>query len=97
MAKNIVICCDGNRVTKRLPFPLHFPVVWVIGLHHVEQSGEYVYFAAQLELRDGNAPTWLIRIAADFFRLDGATASTVADRTIHEPTAIEFLKRKKDR
>ena len=55
-----------NRVAKALPNPLHFAAVWVVGLHHVEQSGEYVYGANQLDVSDGNAPMWLIRIAVDF-------------------------------
>jgi hypothetical protein len=55
-----------NRVAKALPNPLHFAAVWVVGLHHVEQSGKYVYGATQLDVSDGNAPMWLIRIAVDF-------------------------------
>jgi hypothetical protein len=54
-----------NRVAKQLPNPLHFAVVWVVGLHHSE-SGEYTYGVTQLTLDDGNAPTFLIRIANDF-------------------------------
>jgi hypothetical protein len=54
-----------TRVAKQLPDPLHFEVVWVAGLHHVE-NGEYIYSVAQLELREGQAPTWLVRIAKDF-------------------------------
>jgi hypothetical protein len=54
-----------NRVTKQLPDPLHFAVVWVVGLHHIE-AGEYVYSVTQLDMSDGDAPIWLIRIAGDF-------------------------------
>jgi hypothetical protein len=54
-----------NRVAKQLPNPLHFAVVWVVGLHNVE-SEEYIYGVAQLTLDEGNAPTLLIRIASDF-------------------------------
>jgi hypothetical protein len=31
-----------NRVARRLPAPLHFAAVWVVGLQRVEASGEYV-------------------------------------------------------
>lgn len=54
-----------TRVTRQLPDPLYFEVVWVVALHHVE-DGEYTYSVAQLELREGHAPTWLVRIAKDF-------------------------------
>jgi hypothetical protein len=54
-----------TRVAKQLPDPLHFAVVWVVVLHHVE-AGEYVYSVTQLDVSDGDAPTWLIRIASDF-------------------------------
>jgi hypothetical protein len=51
-----------NSVTKGLPDPLHFDVVWVIGLHsHDAHSGEYAYSASMLELVKGNAPTFVIR------------------------------------
>jgi hypothetical protein len=53
-----------NSVTKQLPDPLHFSVVWVVGLHRVES--EYIYGVTQLVLSDGNAPTFLIRIASNF-------------------------------
>lgn len=56
-----------NRVARALPNPLHFAVVWGVGLHtHDAKSGEYAYGVAQLTLDDGNAPTFIIRIAADF-------------------------------
>lgn len=54
-----------NRIASRLPDPLHFAVVWVVGLHHIE-AGEYIYAATQLDVSEGNAPTLLIRIAVDF-------------------------------
>jgi hypothetical protein len=64
-----------NRVAKALPNPLHFAVVWVVGLHaHDAKSGEYVYGVAQLTLDNGNAPTFMIRIAADF---DSWTATRI--------------------
>jgi len=46
-----------NRVARRLPNPLHFAVVWVVGLQHVE-AGEYVYGVAQLDVSEGDAPAW---------------------------------------
>jgi hypothetical protein len=54
-----------NRVARNLPEPLHFEAVWVVGLHKVE-SGQYVYGVTRLDLRAGNAPVWLVRIAPGF-------------------------------
>ena len=54
-----------NRAAKRLPDPLHFAVVWVVGLHRAE-AGRYVYGVTQLDLSNGNAPAWLVSIGADF-------------------------------
>ena len=39
--------------------------MWVVGLHH-EEAGEYVYGVTQLDVSEGDAPTWLIRIASGF-------------------------------
>jgi hypothetical protein len=61
--------CSGvwfpNNVTKRLPAPLYFDAVWVVGLQGVE-DGEYVYTVTRLDLSQGNAPTWRIRIGRSF-------------------------------
>ena len=54
-----------NKVAKQLPGPLHFAVVWVAGLHRIEK-GESIYSVTQLDVSEGDAPTWLIRIASDF-------------------------------
>ena len=54
-----------NRVARRLPDPLHFAAVWVVGLQGVEAS-EYVYGVTNLDLIEGNAPTLLVRIKEDF-------------------------------
>jgi hypothetical protein len=54
-----------NRVARRLPEDLPFDAVWVVGLQYVE-AGQYVYSATRLDLSQGNAPTWRIRIAQDF-------------------------------
>ena len=54
-----------NRVARRLPDPLHFAAVWVVGLQGVE-AGEYVYGVTNLDLTEGNAPTLLVRIKEDF-------------------------------
>jgi len=39
--------------------------VWVVGLQGVD-AGEYVYGVTNLDLTEGNAPTLLVRIKADF-------------------------------
>lgn len=54
-----------NRVAKALPQPLHFETVWTVGLQRIEK-GAYVYGVALLDVTDGNAPTFSVRIAADF-------------------------------
>lgn len=69
----VVFLNDGSdaewkptRVTKELPDPPHFAVIWVVGLHAFDaKSGEYTYAVAQLTLEDGNAPTFIIR-TSDF-------------------------------
>lgn len=54
-----------NRVTKKLPRPLHFDDVWVVALQGID-DGEYIYAVTQLDTTAGNAPIWQIRIATDF-------------------------------
>lgn len=54
-----------NRVARRLPEPLHFAAVWVVGLGGVE-DGRYVYHVALLDVGDGDAPTYLVSIESDF-------------------------------
>jgi hypothetical protein len=54
-----------NGLARRLPDPLHFAVVWVVGLHHIE-AGEYTYGVSSLDVSEGDAPTFLIRIGSDF-------------------------------
>lgn len=54
-----------TRVAKQLPEPLHFEAVWVVGLQTVNE-GEYAYGVTRLDIRRGQAPTWLVTIAADF-------------------------------
>jgi len=54
-----------NRVAKRLPDPLLFATVWVVGLQDVK-DGEYVYGVTNLDLSAGNVPTLLVRVSRDF-------------------------------
>ncbi len=54
-----------NRVAQRLPAPLHFAVVWVVGLHQV-QNGEYVYGVTQMDVSEGNAMMWHVHIGKEF-------------------------------
>lgn len=54
-----------NRVAKRLPTPLHFAIVWVVGLHQV-QDGAYTYGVTQLDVSKGNAPIRRVHIGKDF-------------------------------
>jgi hypothetical protein len=54
-----------NEVARRLPDPLLFDAVWVVGLHG-PVTDRYVYGVTRLDLRSGNAPTWLVSITDDF-------------------------------
>lgn len=54
-----------NKVAKRLPVPLYFEAVWVVGLQGVE-ANEYAYNVTRLDLSRGNAPVWRVRIGKDF-------------------------------
>ena len=55
-----------NRVARQLPSPLHFAAVWVVNLQGVVELGKYVYAVTHLDLSEGNAPIWLVRIDEDF-------------------------------
>lgn len=55
-----------NRVARKLPSPLYFAVVWVVGLHQAQAGGEYVYGVTQLDVGEGNAMVWHVRIAKNF-------------------------------
>jgi hypothetical protein len=66
---------ETKPCSEALPNPLHFAVVWVVGLHtHDAASREYAYGVAQPTLDDGNALTFIIRLAADF---DSWTATRI--------------------
>jgi hypothetical protein len=54
-----------NGLARRLPDPLHFAAVWVVALNHIE-AGEYIYAVTLLDVSEGDAPTFLIRIGSDF-------------------------------
>jgi hypothetical protein len=54
-----------NRVAKRLSTPLHFAIVWVVGLHQVH-GDEYVYGVTQLDVSEGNAMVWRVHIGKEF-------------------------------
>ena len=55
-----------NRVARQLPKPQHFAAVWVVGLQRVQGDGRYVYGVTNLNLSDGNAPTFVVYIAKEF-------------------------------
>jgi len=70
--KTLVVFLNGsggvwipNTVTKGLPEPLNFEAVWVVSTHGMDE-GRYVYGVSALEMVEGNAPTWLVRIGEDF-------------------------------
>lgn len=53
-----------NRVAKALP-ENDFTDIWVVGLQRVEE-GAYVYGATQLDVSEGDAPAWTVRVNSDF-------------------------------
>ena len=54
-----------NRVARQLPENLHFNDVWVVSRRDTEDS-EHVYIVTSLDLSEGDAPVWLVRIKNDF-------------------------------
>jgi hypothetical protein len=54
-----------NVVTAQLPVPLYFADVWVISLQYVKDD-DYIYAVTLLDLSDGNAPRWHVRIMKNF-------------------------------
>lgn len=55
----------ANVVARQLPDPLLFSDVYVVRREGIE-AGEYVYAVTLLDLAEGPAPVWLVRIAQDF-------------------------------
>lgn len=54
-----------NKIARQLPDPLYFAAVWVVGLQGVDE-GEYIYSVTHMDVSEGNAPTFLVRIRKDF-------------------------------
>jgi hypothetical protein len=54
-----------NEVAKALPNPLLFAAVWVVGFFTV-QDRSHIYNLTLLDVTDGNAPAFLLRITPDF-------------------------------
>ncbi|MFD1627252.1 hypothetical protein [Azospirillum griseum] len=54
-----------DRVARRLPDPLHFDNVWVVGLQEFDEN-QYVYAVTRLDLRLGRVPVWSVRLGKDF-------------------------------
>ena len=54
-----------NSIARRLPEPLYFATVWVVGLGCVE-NGEYVYNVTNLDVSEGNVPVFKARIGKNF-------------------------------
>ncbi|RYG87389.1 MAG: hypothetical protein EON59_07575 [Alphaproteobacteria bacterium] len=70
--KTLVVFLDAqagvwyaNRVAQRLPVPMHFATVWVVALQTV-QDGVYRYAVTNLDVTEGDAPTFVVSIALDF-------------------------------
>jgi hypothetical protein len=55
-----------NKFARALPDPLYFAAVWVVSLQTVEHDSTYVYGVTHLDVSDGNAPTFRVRINKDF-------------------------------
>jgi hypothetical protein len=48
-----------------MPVPLLFDAVWVVAFSMTE-AGSYIYNLTLLDVTDGNAPAFLLRITPDF-------------------------------
>jgi hypothetical protein len=55
-----------NSVARTLPNPLLFATVWVVGLQERTDDGEYIYIVAHLDVSNGDAPAFRVRITKDF-------------------------------
>ena len=54
-----------NKVARQVT-DTPFAVVWVVGLHHVDEAGRYVYGVTCLDLSKCDAPAWLVHIDKTF-------------------------------
>jgi hypothetical protein len=54
-----------NKVARKLPNPLLFAAVWIVGLQGVV-AGEYTYNVTYLDISDGNSPALLVQVGKDF-------------------------------
>jgi hypothetical protein len=54
-----------NRMARQLPRPLDFATAWVVALKGIEE-GEYVYSVTHLDVSEGDAPAFLVRIGKEF-------------------------------
>ncbi|MEQ1582145.1 MAG: hypothetical protein ABL964_16255 [Steroidobacteraceae bacterium] len=78
--KQLVVFLDSgggewhpNKVAHALPQPLLFVDAWVVGLHGPALN-QYVYGVTKLDLSNGNAPVWIVRLAPTF---DGWTVQRI--------------------
>jgi hypothetical protein len=55
-----------NRVAQALPDPLHFETVWIVSLQKVEDDGPYEYGVTYLDVSQGNAPAFVVRLSKNF-------------------------------
>jgi hypothetical protein len=55
-----------NRVARALPDPLYFATVWVVGFQERTEDGEYIYTVTNLDVSEGDAPAFRVRITKDF-------------------------------
>lgn len=55
-----------SSVARALPNPLHFATVWAVCFLKRTDDGEYIYAVTHLDVSEGDAPTFLVRIAKDF-------------------------------
>ena len=55
-----------NPATRRIAGKHHFDMVWVMHLERRTGAGRYRYAVTKLDLTKGDAPVWIVDIAADF-------------------------------
>jgi hypothetical protein len=54
-----------SQIAGALPNPLNFATVWVVSLQEVK-DGVYVYNVAHLDVSEGNAPAFRVRVSKSF-------------------------------
>lgn len=91
--KTLVVFLDSgtgtwfpNKVARKLPEPLLFNSVWVVGLKQVDDKS-YTYYVTSLDISSGDAPTYLVGIDPAFDTWWVVDCQQLGDRPKNSPQA----------